>query len=75
MDETIYVILKVLFDFVLEMWFSICSIREENSVDPDQMASSEASWSGSTLFSKKGKSGFSRTRVKTNEAIKLQAKN
>ena len=24
----------------------------ENSVDPDQMASSEAIWSGSTLFSK-----------------------
>ena len=25
MDETIYLILKVLFDFVLEMWISICS--------------------------------------------------
>ena len=24
----------------------------ENSVDPDQLASGEASWSGSTLFSK-----------------------
>ena len=24
MDETIYVILKVLFDFALEVWFSIC---------------------------------------------------
>ena len=28
-------------------------IRVLNSVDPDQMASSEVSWSGSTLFSKK----------------------
>ena len=34
-----------------------------NSVDPDQMASSEASWSGSTVFSKEDKSKFSRTRV------------
>ena len=25
-----------------------------NSVDPDQLASSEASWSGSTLFAKTG---------------------
>ena len=25
-----------------------------NSVDPDQMASSEANWSGSTLFAKAG---------------------
>ena len=36
-----------------------------NSADPDQLASSEANWSGSTLFAKKGVSGFSRTRVKT----------
>ena len=35
-----------------------------NSADPDQLASSEANWSGSTLFAKQGKSGFSRTRVK-----------
>ena len=35
-----------------------------NSADPDQLASSEANWSGSTLFAKKGISGFSRTRVK-----------
>ena len=27
---------------------------DENSVDPDQLASTEASWSGSTLFSIKG---------------------
>ena len=33
-----------------------------NSADPDQLASSEANWSGSTLFAK-GLSGFSRTRV------------
>ena len=32
-----------------------------NSVDPDQLASSEAKWSESTLFAK---SGHSRTRVK-----------
>ena len=35
----------------------------ENSADPDQLASIEASWSGSTLFSKEEISGFSRTRV------------
>ena len=34
-----------------------------NSADPDQLASSEANWSGSTLFAKKDISGFSRTRV------------
>ena len=37
-----------------------------NSADPDQLASSEANWSGSTLFAKAGYiSGFSRTAVKT----------
>ena len=36
-----------------------------NSADPDQLASSEANWSGSTLFAKQGISGFSRTRVKS----------
>ena len=35
----------------------------ENSVDSDQMASNEASWSGSTLFSKRDKFGNDRTRV------------
>ena len=35
-----------------------------NSADPDQLASLEANWSGSTLFAKEGISGFSRTRVK-----------
>ena len=43
---------------------SIYSIRVENSVDPDQMASLEASWSGSTMFSKKDNTGFSWIRVK-----------
>ena len=42
----------------------VFSIVMENSVDPEQMASSEASWSGSTVFSKKNKSGFSTIRVK-----------
>ena len=28
MDETIYVIFKVQFDFALEVWFSIFSIRQ-----------------------------------------------
>ena len=37
------------------------SIRVENSVDPDQMASSEASPSGSTVFSEINKSELSRT--------------
>ena len=36
----------------------------ENSRDPDQLASSEASWSGSTLFSKEDISRFNRTRIK-----------
>ena len=31
----------------------VFSIRVENSVDPDQMASSEAVWSGSALFLKR----------------------
>ena len=34
-----------------------------NSADPDQLASSEANWSGSTLFERQGISRFSRTRV------------
>ena len=35
-----------------------------NSVDPDQLASSEANWSGSTLFVKTGHVVFSKRRVK-----------
>ena len=38
-----------------------------NSADPDQLTSSEAKWSGSTLFERKGISGFSRTKVKKAE--------
>ena len=41
-----------------------------NSADPDQLASSEANWSGSTLFAQKqGISGLSRKRVKTKEYV------
>ena len=35
-----------------------------NSADPDQLASSEANWSGSTLFAKTGHVVFSKRRVK-----------
>ena len=35
----------------------------EITADPDQMASSEVSWSGSTLFSKEDTFGYSRTRA------------
>ena len=40
-----------------------------NSADPDQLASSEANWSGSTLFAKQDISGFSRTRINAYLAI------
>ena len=33
-----------------------------NSADPDQLASSEANWSGSTLFAKTGQDVFSKRR-------------
>ena len=36
-----------------------------NSADPDQLASSEANWSGSTLFAKTGHEVFSKRSVKT----------
>ena len=35
-----------------------------NSADPDQLASSEANWSGSTLFARAGHVVFSKRRVK-----------
>ena len=35
-----------------------------NSADPDQLASSEANWSGSTLFAKTGHVMLSKRRVK-----------
>ena len=41
----------------------VFSIRLEHSLDPDQLACKEASWSGSTMHSKKNKSEFNRTRV------------
>ena len=44
-----------------------------NSADPDQLASSEANWSGATLFAKQGISGFSRTRVKLRSRISSSA--
>ena len=34
-----------------------------NSADPDQLASSETNWSGSTLFAKAGHVVFSKRRV------------
>ena len=43
-----------------------------NSADPNQLASSEANWSGSTLFAKQGISGFSRTRVNNNSRVGLE---
>ena len=49
---------------------NVFTIRETNSADPDQLASSEASLSGYTLSSKKDKSRFSRTRVNAN-VVKL----
>ena len=40
-----------------------------NSADPDQLASSEANWSGSTLFAKTGQFVFSKRRVKYSDAV------
>ena len=44
-----------------------------NSADPDQLASSEATWSGSTLFAKTVHVMFSKRRVKIiwNTAVHL----
>ena len=41
-----------------------------NSADPDQLASTEANWSGSTLFAKAGYVAFSKRRVK-NEPLQI----
>ena len=41
---------QFLFMVVWSCWTRICPVFEKNSVDPDQLASSEANWSGSTLF-------------------------
>ena len=35
----------------MQIIFQNCMLSLENSVDPDQLASDEASWSGTTLFS------------------------
>ena len=48
----------------LSSWYKF-TYQMANSADPDQLASSEANWSGSTLFAKLGIFGFSRTSVKT----------
>ena len=49
-NEILYII------FLVNYYEFTCCI--ENSVDPDQLASSEASWSGSTLFRRELKIGF-----------------
>ena len=41
-----------------------------NSADPDQLASEEANWSGSTLFTKTGHVVFSKRRVNKKNNIK-----
>ena len=46
-----------------------------NSADPDQLVSSEANRSGSTLFAKTGISGFSKTRVKSLKLFSLDHEN
>ena len=45
-----------------------------NSADLDQLASSEANWSGSTLFAKAGLSGFSRTRINPKNSFKISSR-
>ena len=45
------------------LWIQI-HIFNDNSADPDQLASSEANWSGSTLFAKIGHAVFSMRRIK-----------
>ena len=45
-------------------YYHIFSIKVENSVTPDQMAPSEANWSGSTVISKKDKAVLRIRRVK-----------
>ena len=43
-----------------------------NSADPDQLASSEANWSGSTLFTKTGHDVFSKRSVNKKGMRKVQ---
>ena len=40
-----------------------------NNADPDQLASSEANWSGSTLFAKTGHDVFSKRRVNFGSSV------
>ena len=49
-------ILYIVFHILINYYEYTCCI--ENSVDPDQLASEEASWSGSTLFTRELISGF-----------------
>ena len=42
-----------------------------NSADPDQLAASDANWSGSTLFAKTGHDVISKRRVKTGACLTL----
>ena len=44
-----------------------------NSADPDQLASEEANWSGSTLFAKTGHVVFSKSIVKITSLRRLVA--
>ena len=44
-----------------------------NSADPDQLASSEANWSGSTLFAKTRHVVFSKRRVKEASVYAIKA--
>ena len=46
-----------------DCWYKFTNLMT-NSADPDQLASSEANWSGSTLFAKTGHVVFSKRRVK-----------
>ena len=57
------VIVLSIFEWPFYISFTIISIIVENTVNPDRLASLEASQSGSTVFSKKYKSGLSMTRV------------
>ena len=46
-----------------------------NSADPDQLASSEANWSGSALFAKTGHVVFSKRRDKCILSVWMKKKN
>ena len=48
-----------------DVFVQIHKLNDKNSVDPDQMASSEAIWSGPTLFAKVGVVVNSKIKVKS----------